>query len=489
MKLTLAAFAALAVLATALPGTASAADCNGNLVDSYGATWTLHPAGYILDGAFVDGAGLNRVDAFDNWPGLSVSADGGTFFPYSNPNPTGCALEAGGRQFAFPADTQTLPGLAISRKIYVPRAGLAFARFLDIVQNTSTTPMTIGVEIGAQPDGLTSLGSDEDTLISATSNGDTTMDTRDNWATTWDGTPGGDPSLAHNWQDGGPSFAPHADFVGADSPDRLDWRFTNVTLGVGQTVIFMTTEAMRSTNAEAVTAAQSIDADPAELYTGMSAVEIAELQNWCHGDCDRDGVDAAHDNCPSVYNPDQADTDGDGQGDACDADIDGDGVSNVVETANGTDPKRADTDGDGFPDGVDHCPATPAASNGGCPVPSPPGSHPDTTPPHIALKLPAKTSVARLRHGVTFTVTSDEPASLAVQVVGVANRATLARVGDLVIASKSLPLGTGARQVTVAIAQAWRRAIARKPALRLQLVATDRSGNRTTLSRRLRITK
>lgn len=61
-------------------------------------------------------------------------------------------------------------------------------------------------------------------------------------------------------------------------------------------------------------------------------------------DPDGDDIPSANDNCPHVYNPNQADADHDGVGDACD---------NCPFTPN---PDQADQDRDGFGDACDLCP-------------------------------------------------------------------------------------------------------------------------------------
>ena len=109
------------------------------------------------------------------------------------------------------------------------------------------------------------------------------------------------------------------------------------------------------------------------------------IGNACDSDVDGDLRSNGLDNCRTTYNPDQANADGDTLGDACDPtprgpDNDADGVPSVDDAcpdaygtlSNGCPaPLPApppDSDGDGRTDATDGCPIEPAISNDGCPI-------------------------------------------------------------------------------------------------------------------------
>ena len=77
------------------------------------------------------------------------------------------------------------------------------------------------------------------------------------------------------------------------------------------------------------------------------------LDNADLSDSDGDGTRDVEDNCPSIANPAQTDTDADRQGDRCDPDDDNDGMPDSFETDYGFNPLDAldatfDSDGDGL---------------------------------------------------------------------------------------------------------------------------------------------
>lgn len=75
----------------------------------------------------------------------------------------------------------------------------------------------------------------------------------------------------------------------------------------------------------------------------------------CDSDKDGDGIANGSDNCPDASNPGQQDSDGNGVGDAC-QDVDGDGfIDSADNCPNNPNPSQADGDSDGVGDPCDNC--------------------------------------------------------------------------------------------------------------------------------------
>lgn len=73
----------------------------------------------------------------------------------------------------------------------------------------------------------------------------------------------------------------------------------------------------------------------------------AVIPNECFDDEDADQIPDQTDNCPGMPNADQADSDEDGYGDACDVDLDNDGAQNQIDNCvNLPNPEQGDDDRD-----------------------------------------------------------------------------------------------------------------------------------------------
>jgi|TARA_B110000483_G_scaffold232747_1_gene300719 subtilisin-like proprotein convertase family protein len=89
---------------------------------------------------------------------------------------------------------------------------------------------------------------------------------------------------------------------------------------------------------------------------GLDDSNVALFKMDFIDDADGDGIENDLDNCPSIANEVQLDTDGDGQGDDCDNDDDNDGVEDGADAFPLDSSETLDTDGDGVGDNADWAP-------------------------------------------------------------------------------------------------------------------------------------
>jgi hypothetical protein len=118
--------------------------------------------------------------------------------------------------------------------------------------------------------------------------------------------------------------------------------------GQGRTYVFM-----MPPDSDGDGIADAIDNCPTAYNPDQTDTDGDGIGDVCDPDDDNDTAPDDTDNCPLVTNSDQADLDGDGIGDACD-DGDGDGVIDIVDNCPLVpNPRQTDTDGDGIGDACD----------------------------------------------------------------------------------------------------------------------------------------
>jgi Carboxypeptidase regulatory-like domain/Bacterial TSP3 repeat/Bacterial Ig-like domain (group 2) len=235
-----------------------------NLFDFNNFRFDIQPDGTLVDGT---------QDAYDGGLHLSLFASG-TELPF-----TGSSVgftEENGTQVVIQQ-----PGLAnldVTRKIFVPNTGY-FARYMEILTNSGTAPVTVDAQI------FSNLGSDSGTRIIATSSGDKIFGTDDFWLVTDDDDgsspfPNSDPTLAHIF--GGPNgrLSVSSVTLPPSGSDNLFYRWNDLTIQPGQTIILMHFAVQHSSQAAATAAAQRLVQLPPEALAGLTSDEIAAIQNF-----------------------------------------------------------------------------------------------------------------------------------------------------------------------------------------------------------------
>ena len=150
-------------------------DIGLTVVDDLGFEWDMWPSGAIGDGT---------DDAYDGGHQLHIDGESFPTFPTAT-------VELDGAQFVIgPA---TFGDIEVVRKVFISRDG-AFARWIEILTNTSQIDQTVTVEI------YTNLGSDDYEEFTETSTGDAAFTAEDTWVVTDDtplGGTGDDPTVVH----------------------------------------------------------------------------------------------------------------------------------------------------------------------------------------------------------------------------------------------------------------------------------------------------
>ena len=229
-----------------------------DLFDGNNFRFDIQPDGHLINGS---------DDAYDDAQRLELVANGTS---QSFTGATVGLVEEAGREIAI---AQSVAGLDVTRKIFVPSDGY-FARYLEVLKNTSAAPVTVDVKIASN------LGSNFQTQVAATSSGDTVFSAADSWLVTDDdnlSTASGDPALAFVI---GGAGAARTVSLATQISDDLTYRWDSVTVPPNSTVILMHFAVQQRLKVSAIAAAQRLVQLPPEAIAGLSADERAQIVNW-----------------------------------------------------------------------------------------------------------------------------------------------------------------------------------------------------------------
>jgi hypothetical protein len=223
------------------------------------------------------------TNAFNGFNGLLFTSINGT--PLMQPlvyNPAqalagmDCPSNGKEQQLIFPTQTFPAVNLSVTRKMFVSR-NKDYARWLNIVTNTGTEPMQVGITLR----GL--IASANQTKITATSNGGT-LNAASNWFTSSQVVPQNEksfePKIGFVVQNTAGASAP-ASSVGINSFGQAAFTYSP-TIQPGQTVIVMTFVTVQGKTKNAKSTCENIVANPlpSDTITCMSELELSQVVNF-----------------------------------------------------------------------------------------------------------------------------------------------------------------------------------------------------------------
>ncbi|MGA2534763.1 MAG: Ig-like domain-containing protein [Terracidiphilus sp.] len=193
-----------------------------------------------------------------------------------------------------------LAGVNVTRKVYVSNTGY-FARYLDILNNPSTSPVTVGVRFTSN---VRPTNTSFPELLS-TSTGESSPSNQDDWITVGDNVDQDAtqtfsranfviPELMFVYQ--GPNAPIQATsasfnllpvtiitqiFAGGNSEiGQVESEYDNITIPAGSSIAFLNFLGQQTSRASALASAQRLVQLPSEALTGISPTELSEIVNF-----------------------------------------------------------------------------------------------------------------------------------------------------------------------------------------------------------------
>jgi len=280
----------------------------------------------------------------------------------------------------------------------------------DIDRNDSAT-ITIAVNDAASDDSFDALA-DKTVAITLTDD-DTANFTVSETALTVDENAGTDTFTVV--LDSGPTSDVVLDISSGDTDeatvDKAQLTFTSADWDTPQTVTVTGVDDLAVSDDTATISIVVNDGSSDDTFDGLSDKTIAITLTNNDFDSDGDGVLDAVDNCVSISNANQLDTDSDGEGDVCDTDDDGDGTPDVDDAFPLDPTEDTDTDGDGVGNNADTDDDNDLLLDGEDPNPL---VDTQTTAPSLILPVPGETSYDNIT--IHYYVPED-PLANSVQVI------------------------------------------------------------------------